>query len=130
MAAPRRAVALAVGLLGACHTAAAIPANVLCDSKLLAYDFAAELLPERAAKAGGLAPVALGLGVDPANKSCTDTHGGGGGGGHHPSPPGPPPPPKPPVPHGSCSALLPGMSLVYVSRAFARARALAGCTDA
>ena len=116
--------------------AASIPADVLCNSKLLAYDFAATLLPERAAKAdgampphptpqlattltlwrAGLAAVALGLGVNPANKTCT-TSGGGHGHGHGPSPPGPPPPPKPHVPHGSCSALMPGMSLVYGSRA-------------
>ena len=63
----------------------------------------------------GLAAVALGLGVNPTNKTCTTS--GGGGHGHGPSPPGPPPPPKPHVPHGSCSALMPGMSLVYGSRA-------------
>ena len=52
----------------------------------------------------GLAPVALGLGVDPATKSCT---------GPNPSPPAPPPPPRPPVPAGGCSALMPGLSLVF-----------------
>lgn len=36
--------------------AANIPADALCNSKLLAYDFAATLLPERAAKADGPSP--------------------------------------------------------------------------
>jgi hypothetical protein len=89
-------------------SAAAIPADILCNSKLLAYDFAEMLMPERSGD--GLASVALGLGVFPANKTCVPD---GGGGGHHPSPPGPPPPPRPVVPHGSCSALMPGLNLVY-----------------
>eukprot|EP01047_Picozoa_sp_COSAG01_P125220 COSAG01_NODE_54256_length_333_cov_0.970085_1_plen_84_part_10 len=67
---------------------AGMPSGVACNAKLLAYDFAAHIMPERAQ--GGLSSVALGLGVDPANKTCT---GQSGGGGHHPSPPGPPPPP-------------------------------------
>ena len=59
-------------------------------------------------KTKGLAAVALGLGVDPATKSCTGPAPGPG-----PSPPGPPPPPRPPVPAGQCSAPMDGMSLVY-----------------
>ena len=88
-------------------SARSIPSDVLCNSKLLAYDFAQKLMPERSGD--GLASVALGLGVFPGNKTCVP----GGGSGHHPSPPGPPPPPRPVVPHGSCSALMPGLNLVY-----------------
>jgi hypothetical protein len=89
-----------------------MPGPLACQAKLLAYDFATHILPERAGGIG-LAAVALGLGVDPANKSCTTAASGGGGHGHHPSPPGPPPPPKPVVPHGTCSVPMEGMSLVY-----------------
>ena len=49
--------------------------------------------------------------MDPATNSCT----GPAPPSPSPSPPGPPPPPRPPVPAGTCSALMPGMSLVYNS---------------
>ena len=35
-----------------------VPSDILCNSKLLAYDFALKLMPERGA--AGLAPVASG----------------------------------------------------------------------
>ena len=93
----------------AAGAAAGMPEPLACQAKLLAYDFASHIQPERAG-GGGLAAVALGLGISPANRTCVTASGGGGG--HHPRP-GPPPPPKPVVPAGSCSALMDGMSLVY-----------------
>ena len=82
-----------------------MPSHVLCEAQVLAYQFAAKLMPERGT--AGLAPVAEGLDVDPANMNCSPS----------PSPgpsPSPSPTPKPPCPKGTCSSLMPGMSLVYV----------------
>ena len=85
-----------------------MPGNLTCNSKLLAYQFASILQPER--DSGGMAAIAMGLGVDPSTNTCTGPAPG-------PSPgPGPSPPPRPPCPAGTCSALMPGMSLVFGSK--------------
>ena len=58
---------LAVVASAASVESTGIPGDVLCNSKVLAYEFAAKLMPERASD-GGLAPVAAGLGVDPGQR--------------------------------------------------------------
>ena len=87
-----------------------IPADVLCESKVLAYEFAQKLMPERASTAGGLDAVAAGLGfaagVDPTTFNCSVTP-------PAPTPAPPAPAPKPVVPKGTCSAVMTGVNLVY-----------------
>jgi len=95
---------VAMAMVTALAGARAVDPDVFCNTKRLALEFAGDILPERAGTPGGLDVIALGLGVDPVTKNCT---------GPSPNPPPAPPPPKPVVPAGTCSAPMPGMSLVY-----------------
>ena len=99
---------LCLALASTLTLAAKPPSNIQCQAKLLAYEFASQLLPERAVAPQGLAEVALGLGVDAATKTCT------GPSPPTPKPPGPPPPPpRPPVPKDGCTAPMVGIDLVF-----------------
>eukprot|EP00912_Choanoflagellata_sp_UC4_P000019 UC4_evm2s13 len=83
-------VLLSILLLVVKPTRAGIPGDLLCKTKLLAFQFASSFLPERLPN-DGLKAVALGLGVDPSKQSCKG----------------------PIVPNGSCSHLMYGVNLVY-----------------